>query len=95
MKHRLLSVLLVVLLIVSLIGCGKSGAETPGETQQPQATKEIVYQADSFDLDKEADAVEEAVRQVLKDGYRTVDIMAEGCKKVCCSEMGTLLAERV
>jgi 3-isopropylmalate dehydrogenase len=49
----------------------------------------------SFDLDKEADAVEEAVRQVLKDGYRTVDIMAEGCKKVCCSEMGTLLAERV
>ncbi len=49
----------------------------------------------SFDLDKEADAVEEAVRQVLKDGYRTVDIMAEGCKKVSCSEMGTLLAERV
>ena len=49
----------------------------------------------SFDLDKEADAVEEAVRQVVKDGYRTVDIMAEGCKKVCCSEMGTLLAERV
>ncbi len=49
----------------------------------------------SFDLDKEADAVEAAVRQVLKDGYRTVDIMAEGCKKVSCSEMGTLLAERV
>ena len=24
-----------------------------------------------------------------------LDIMAEGCKKVCCSEMGTLLAERV
>ncbi len=49
----------------------------------------------SFDLDKEADAVEEAVRQVLKDGYRTVDIMAEDCTKVSCSEMGTLLAERV
>jgi len=49
----------------------------------------------SFDLDKEADAVEEAVRQVLKDGYRTVDIMTEGCKKVSCSEMGSLLAERV
>ncbi len=49
----------------------------------------------SFDLDKEADAVEEAVRQVLKDGYRTVDIMADGCTKVRCSEMGTLLAERI
>jgi len=49
----------------------------------------------SFDLDKEAEAVEDAVRQVLKDGYRTVDIMAEGCTKVSCSRMGTLLAERV
>ena len=49
----------------------------------------------SFDLGKEADAVEEAVCQVLKDGYRTVDIMAEGCQKVSCSEMGTLLAERI
>lgn len=49
----------------------------------------------SFDLSQEADAVEEAVRQVLKDGYRTVDIMAEGCTKVSCSEMGTLLAERI
>lgn len=49
----------------------------------------------SFDLDKEADAVEEAVRQVLKDGYRTVDIMSEGCTKVGCSEMGTLLAQRI
>lgn len=49
----------------------------------------------SFDLDEEANAVEEAVRQVLKDGYRTVDIMAEGCTKVSCSEMGTLLAERI
>lgn len=49
----------------------------------------------SFDLDKEAEAVEEAVRQVLKDGYRTIDIMTEGCKKVSCSEMGTLLARRI
>ena len=49
----------------------------------------------TFDLDKEAFAVEEAVRQVLKDGYRTVDIMADGCKKVSCSEMGTLLADKI
>ena len=31
----------------------------------------------SFDLDKEADAVEAAVKQVLKEGYRTVDIMPQ------------------
>ena len=49
----------------------------------------------SFDLDKEADAVENAVRQVLKDGYRTVDIYSEGTTKVSCSEMGDLLCERI
>ena len=32
----------------------------------------------SLDLDKEADAVEAAVQKVLKDGYRTGDIMADG-----------------
>ena len=49
----------------------------------------------SFDLDKEADAVEEAIKTVLKDGYRTVDIMSEGAKQVKCSEMGSLICERI
>ena len=49
----------------------------------------------SFDLDKEADAVEAAVKQVLKESYRTIDIMSEGCKQVGCAEMGSLLAERI
>ncbi len=49
----------------------------------------------SFDLDAEADAMEAAVKQVLKDGYRTADIMSEGCQKVGCTEMGDLLAERI
>ncbi len=49
----------------------------------------------SFDLDKEADAIENAVKQVLKEGYRTVDIMSEGCTKVGCKEMGSLLADRI
>lgn len=31
----------------------------------------------SLDLDQEADAVESAVRQVLKEGYRTIDIMPQ------------------
>ena len=47
----------------------------------------------SFDLDREADAIERAVKQVLKEGYRTGDIMSEGCRKVGCSKMGDLLAE--
>ena len=49
----------------------------------------------SFDLDAEADAVEAAVKQVLKDGYRTVDIISEGMTQVGCSKMGDLIAERV
>lgn len=49
----------------------------------------------SFDLDREADAIENAVRQVLKDGYRTIDIMSDGCTQVGCKEMGSLLAERI
>lgn len=49
----------------------------------------------SFDLDREADAIEAAVKQVLQDGYRTGDIMSEGCIKVGCTQMGDLLAERI
>ena len=49
----------------------------------------------SFDLDKEADAIEKAVIKVLEDGYRTGDIMSEGCTKVGCKAMGDLIAERI
>lgn len=49
----------------------------------------------SFDLDEEATAVEQAVKQVLKKGYRTADIMSERCKKVGCKEMGDLLANEI
>ena len=49
----------------------------------------------TFDLDKEADAIENAVRTVLKDGYRTADIYSEGTVKVGCTKMGDLLCERI
>ena len=49
----------------------------------------------SFDLDKEADAVEEAVRCVLKDGIRTIDIMSEGMTQVSCTGMGDAIVERL
>ncbi|MCD8241033.1 MAG: 3-isopropylmalate dehydrogenase [Lachnospiraceae bacterium] len=49
----------------------------------------------SLDLDEEANAVEAAVRQVLKEGFRTVDIMSEGCTQVGTREMGELIAVRI
>lgn len=55
----------------------------------------------SFDLDKEAQAIEDAVKQVLKEGYRTIDIMpqpgetTEGITQVGTAQMGNLIAERV
>ena len=49
----------------------------------------------TFDLDQEAEAIEGAVRQVLKDGYRTGDIMAEGCTYTGTVQMGDLIAERI
>ena len=49
----------------------------------------------SFDLDKEADAIEAAVQSVLTDGYRTGDIMSEGCTQVGTAAMGDLIAERI
>ena len=42
----------------------------------------------AFDLDREADAIEEAVQRVLRDGYRTIDIMSEGSIQINTREMG-------
>ena len=49
----------------------------------------------SFDLDKEADAIEAAVQKVLTEGYRTGDIMSDGCKQVNTDEMGDCIAARI
>ena len=49
----------------------------------------------SLDLDKEAEAVEAAVQKVLTDGYRTGDIMSDGCKLVGTREMGDLIADAI
>lgn len=49
----------------------------------------------SFDLEQEADDIENAVKQVLRDGYRTVDIMAEGKTQVGTIQMGDLIVERI
>ena len=49
----------------------------------------------SLNLEKEADAIEEAVQKTLKEGFRTVDIMSEGCRQLCCSEMGDQIASQI
>jgi 3-isopropylmalate dehydrogenase len=49
----------------------------------------------SFDLDKEANAIENAVAEVLKDGYRTIDIMSEGKTLVNTAQIGDLICERI
>ncbi len=47
----------------------------------------------SFDLEEEAKQIEEAVQRVLKDGYRTIDIMSDGNTLVGTDKMGDLIAE--
>lgn len=55
----------------------------------------------TFDLDKEAEAIEAAVKQVLKDGYRTIDIMPQeedkkkNVTQVGTAQMGDLICERI
>ena len=55
----------------------------------------------SFDLEKEADAVEAAVKQVLKEGYRTEDIAPQivcsnsGMKIVGTVKMGDLVCKNI
>ena len=49
----------------------------------------------TFGLVKEADAIENAVKNVLEEGCRTPDLMTDGKKQVSTSEIGTLIAERI
>ena len=49
----------------------------------------------SFDMEKEANAIEKAVSDFLDDGYRTADIMSDGMKQVGCKECGRLIVERL
>ena len=45
----------------------------------------------SFDMPREADAIEKAVSDYLDAGYRTADIMSEGMKLVGCKQCGDLV----
>jgi 3-isopropylmalate dehydrogenase len=49
----------------------------------------------SFDLGNEAEMVEKAAQNVLNEGYRTGDIMQDGCTPVTTEEMGTKLLQEL
>ena len=49
----------------------------------------------SFDLDKEADAIEASVAKVLKDGYRTINIMSEEKTQIGTARMGDEIAANI
>jgi 3-isopropylmalate dehydrogenase len=49
----------------------------------------------SFGMDEAADAIERAVEQTLRDGYRTADIMQAGATQVSTVEMGDRVVERI
>ncbi len=53
----------------------------------------------TFGLDKESESIENAVKKVLKDGYRTIDIIGQNengtLKQVGTTEMGDLICERI
>lgn len=49
----------------------------------------------TFDLEEEANAIEVAIKAVLQDGFRTVDIMTEGCQLIGCSQMGALIVSKI
>lgn len=49
----------------------------------------------SFSYEDAAHSIENAVVTTLADGYRTGDIMGEGCRQVSTEEMGNAIAERI
>ncbi len=49
----------------------------------------------SLNLENEALIIEQAVSKVIEEGYRTPDLMEDGCKLVGTVEMGDLVASRI
>ena len=49
----------------------------------------------SFDMAKEADAIEQAVSAYLDAGFRTADIMSEGMTLVGCRQCGELIVRNL
>ena len=89
------------------LGNGKSGMYEPIHGSAPDiAGKDIANPIAtilsaasmlrySFDLDREAKAVEDAVEAVIDEGWRTFDIASKDERTVGTKEMGALIRERI
>jgi 3-isopropylmalate dehydrogenase len=49
----------------------------------------------SLALEKEAQTIENAVTEVLSQGYRTYDIMSQGCTILGTKEMGDTITKKI
>lgn len=49
----------------------------------------------SFHLENESKAIEQAVNEVLEEGYRTADMMSDNMILVGCEKMGDLIATKI
>ena len=83
-------------LIIADIYCPKTGMRSFLWNSEIRRGCQLSF----FTGDREADAVEQAVKQVLKDGYRTIDIMPqekqqEKVTQVGTAQMGDLICERI
>jgi 3-isopropylmalate dehydrogenase len=76
---------------------GSAPRMTGLDTANPMATvlSAAMMLRHSAGLADEADAVENAIKAVLAEGYRTPDIFTEGKTKIGTSEAGDLIAARV
>ena len=68
-----------------------------GQEERARLREQCGRRACRYGLDEPAIAarLERAVRAALDKGYRTGDIMGEGCTQVSCSKMGEILGEFV
>jgi 3-isopropylmalate dehydrogenase len=48
-----------------------------------------------FGEEEAATKIEKAVSDLLDDGYRTGDIMSEGCTQIGCVKMGEILMQKI
>ena len=91
----------------SSVGLGKKGLYEPVHGSAPDiAGKDManplasilsvaMMLRHSFDLEEHAARIEQAVRSVLRDGYRTPDIFEPGTRRVGTEEMGERVAQAI
>jgi hypothetical protein len=88
------SLLIIISLFLFLIFLYRINV-LPGQMASDSLCQKVAHLGTSYPRAALRHAIEAAVKKVLQDGFRTGDIMSEGCTRVGCTEMGDLLAERI